>query len=79
MRALIVGAILAAVAFSPASAATKSCADMPKAVGAIKTPDAPAKMAMNKELAAANTEMGKGDMRKACQHYLNAQKMSGAR
>jgi hypothetical protein len=52
---------------------------MPKAVGAIKTPDSPAKMAMNKELAAANTEMGKGDMRKACQHYFNAQKMSGAR
>jgi hypothetical protein len=34
---------------------------------------------LNKELAAANAEMGKGDMRKACQHYFNAQKMSGAR
>jgi hypothetical protein len=79
MRGLIMGAIFAAVAFSPASAATRSCADMPKAVGAIKTPDSAAKMAMNKELAAANTEMGKGDMRKACQHYFNAQKMSGGR
>jgi hypothetical protein len=79
MTRLLMGAILATVAFSPALAAKKSCADMPKAVGAIKTPDSPAKMAMNKELAAANTEMGKGDMRKACQHYFNAQKMSGAR
>jgi hypothetical protein len=39
-------------------------------------PDSPAKMGMNKEMAAANMDMSKGNMRGACMHYMKAQKMS---
>ncbi len=32
-------------------------------------------MGMNKEMAAANMDMSKGNMRGACMHYMKAQKM----
>jgi hypothetical protein len=38
-------------------------------------PEGPNKMAMNKEMAMANTETSKGNARGACMHYMRAQKM----
>jgi hypothetical protein len=34
----------------------------------------PAKTAMNKEMAMANTDMSNGKMKSACMHYMKAQK-----
>jgi hypothetical protein len=41
--------------------------------------DGPGKMAMGKEMGMANMEMSKGNMRGACMHYMNAQKMGAAK
>jgi len=40
------------------------------------TVDSPAKQAMAKEMASANSEMSKANMRGACKHYMKAQQMS---
>jgi hypothetical protein len=42
-------------------------------------PYGPGRMAMDKEMAAVNTEMSKGNMRAACARYANVQKMSSAK
>ncbi|WP_024506656.1 hypothetical protein [Bradyrhizobium sp. ARR65] len=77
MRILIAAAILSALALSPASAKMMACTadNMAKAVAAMGPEPTPA----NKELAAANTEMGNGKMKNACMHYMNAQKLSMAK
>lgn len=77
MKTLLTAAAFVALAFSPASAAMMGCtsANMAKSAGMMSgTPDTPAKMAMNKEMAMANTDMSKGNMRGACMHYMKAQK-----
>ena len=82
MKILIAAAIAAAAAAvtcSPASAAMMACtsANMMKSMndgGAMM--DSPGKMAMMKEMAMANTQMSKGDMKGACKSYMRAQKMS---
>jgi hypothetical protein len=88
MRAFIIAAMASALAFTPASAKTKAVAK-PKAPtcsaenmvkttnGMVVMPYSPARMAMDKEMAAVNAEMSKGDMRAACAHYANVQKMAG--
>ena len=40
---------------------------------------APGQNAANKEMAAANADMSNGKMRKACAHYMKAQKLSMAK
>ena len=71
MKFLIVAATIAiAAACSPASAAMMKSMS---AGGAM--PDSPGKMAMMKEMAMANTQMSKGDMKGACKSYMKAQKM----
>lgn len=81
MRILITAAIFSvlALSLSPASAKMKmaacTAANVAKAVAAMKADPTPA----NKELAAANTEMGTGKMKKACMHYYKAQKLSMAK
>jgi hypothetical protein len=37
-------------------------------------PDTAGKMAANKEMAMANTDMSNGKMKGACMHYMKAQK-----
>lgn len=79
MKYLLAAASMAVAAFavSPASAKMMSCtsANMAKSVSAGATmQDGPAKMAMMKEMGAANTAMSKGDMRGACKSYMRAQK-----
>lgn len=79
MKTLLTAAAFVALALSPASAAMMACtgANMAKSITAMGgTPDSPGKFAMNKEMAAANTDMSKGNMRGACKHYMKAQKMS---
>jgi hypothetical protein len=88
MKAFIIAAMASALAFTPASAKTKAVAK-PKATtcsaenmvkttnGMVVMPYHPARMAMDKEMAAVNAEMSKGDMRAACAHYANVQKMAG--
>jgi hypothetical protein len=38
------------------------------------TADTPAKVAANKEMAMANTDMSNGKMKSACMHYMKSQK-----
>jgi len=38
------------------------------------TPDTPGKVAANKEMSMANTDMSNGKMKSACMHYMKAQK-----
>ena len=79
MKFLIVAATIAiAAACSPASAAMMKCTseNMMKSMNAGGAmPDSPGKMAMMKEMAMANTQMSKGDMKGACKSYMKAQKM----
>ena len=79
MKKILIGAaMLAALAFTPASAKMMSCTgeNMGK-TGMMMTGmmDGPAKFAMNKEIGMANMEMSKGNMQGACMHYMKAQKM----
>jgi len=77
MRILVAAALLSAVAISPASAAMMKCTsdNMMKSTAAMSTmPDSPGKMAANKELGMANTDMSQGKMGSACSHYIKAQK-----
>ncbi|NOJ46833.1 hypothetical protein [Bradyrhizobium archetypum] len=74
-------AITTALAVCPAFAQKKtSCTseNMAKLVTSSNAmPDSPRKMAMMKEMGAANAAMAKGDMRAACKSYMRAQQMSG--
>jgi hypothetical protein len=49
---------------------------MGKSMTAMGTVDSPAKQAMAKETASANSEMSKGNMRDACKHYMKVRNMS---
>jgi hypothetical protein len=83
MKGLFATATIATVfAISPASAAMMACTseNMAKSVTAMGTmPDGPRKMAMMREIGAANTAMSKGDMRGACKRYMRAQQMGSGR
>ena len=75
---LATAAIAAAIAATPASAAMMACSsdNMMKSMNmGAAMPDSPGKMGMMKEMAMANTQMSKGDMRGACKSYMKAQKM----
>ena len=72
------GAIAAALACTPASAAMMACTsdNMMKSMNmGASMADGPQKMGMMKEMAMANTQISKGDMRGACKSYMSAQKM----
>lgn len=78
MKMLLSAVVLAVFVASPASAAKmQPCTGeaIGKAMTAMGTVDSPGKQAMAKEMAAANTEMSKGNMRGACKHYMKAQTM----
>ena len=82
MRTLIAVALLSAVSFTPASAAMMGCTsdNMMKSSAAMSAMnESPAKMAANKEMAMANTDMSNGKMGSACRHYMKAQKLSMAK
>jgi hypothetical protein len=71
-------AMTAALAAAPASAAMMTCSsdNMMKSMNmGAAMEDGPAKMGMMKEMAMANTQMSKGDMRGACKSYMKAQMM----
>lgn len=77
MKTLLTAAALLAFAFSPASAAMMACTSdnmMKSAAMMGGMPDTPGKMAANKEMAMANTDMSNGKMKGACTHYMKAQK-----
>jgi hypothetical protein len=77
MKILLTAAALVAFAVSPASAAMMACTSdnmMKSAAMMGGTADTPAKTAMNKEMAMANTDMSNGKMKSACMHYMKAQK-----
>ena len=79
MKILLSAVLLSALAASPAFAAKmQPCTGeaMGKSMTAMGTVDSPGKQAMAKEMASANAEMSKGNMRGACKHYMKAQKMS---
>jgi hypothetical protein len=78
-KILITAAMFSALAFTPASAAMMACTgdNMAKSnTMMMGMADGPAKMGMSKEMGMANMEMSRGNMRGACMHYMNAQKMS---
>lgn len=74
MKMLISAAILSVLAVAPASAAMMACtpANMGKTINAMPPGPTPA----NDEMAKANMDMSKGDMRGACMHYARAQRMN---
>ncbi|MDA9431951.1 hypothetical protein [Bradyrhizobium sp. CCBAU 51627] len=77
MKTLLTAAAFVAFAFSPASAAMMACTsdNMMKTTAMMTgTADTPAKMAANKEMAMANTDMSNGKMKSACMHYMKSQK-----
>ena len=77
MKILLTAAALVAFAVSPASAAMMACTsdNMMKSTAMMGgTADTPAKTAMNKEMAMANTDMSNGKMKSACMHYMKSQK-----
>ena len=74
---LITAAMFSALALSPASAAMMKCTsdNMIKSTMMMNSmQDGPAKVAMGKEIAMANADMSKGNMRGGCMHYMKAQK-----
>jgi hypothetical protein len=74
---LITAAMLSAVALSPASAAMMKCTSDNMAKSSMMMnamPDGMGKTAMSKEMAMANGDMSKGNMRGGCMHYMKAQK-----
>jgi hypothetical protein len=75
MRILIAAAMFSALAFSPASAAMMACTsdNMAKSTMTMNMMS-PGQSPGNKEMAMANTDMSKGQMRSACMHYMKAQK-----
>jgi hypothetical protein len=76
MKTLLMAAALVALSLSPASAGMMACTkdNMMKSAAMMGPSDTPAKMAMNKEMAMANSDMSKGMMKSACMHYMKAQK-----
>lgn len=78
MKILLTAAALVAftVSLSPASAMMACTKDnmMKSAAMMGGTPDTPAKMAANKEMAMANTDMSNAKMKSACMHYMKSQK-----
>ena len=79
MKTLLTAAAFVAFALSaaPASAAMMACTsdNMMKSTAMMTgNPDTPAKVAMNKEMAMANTDMSMGKMKTGCMHYMKAQK-----
>lgn len=79
MKILLTAAALAgfALSLSPASAAMMACTsdNMMKSTAMMGgMADTPGKMAANKEMAMANTDMSNGKMKGACMHYMKAQK-----
>lgn len=77
MTAAIVVATMCLSAL-PASAAMMGCTgeNMAKTSMMMNTmPDGPGKMGMTREMAMANMDSSKGNMRGACMHYMRAQKM----
>ena len=77
MKILISAAMLSAFALSPASVAMMACTGdnmMKSTTMMMSMPDSPGKMAANKEIGMANTDMSNGKMKSACMHYMNAQK-----
>jgi len=77
MRFLIAAAVVSAFAVSPASAAMMKCTsdNMMKSTSMMMTmPESPGKIAANKEIGMANTDMSTGKMGSACKHYMKAQK-----
>jgi hypothetical protein len=77
MRTLIAIALLSAASFTPASAAMMRCSsdNMMKSSAMLNGMNAsPQKMAADKEMAMANTDMSNGKMGSACHHYMKAQK-----
>ena len=82
MNKMIVSAAFLALLSVPASAEMMKCTgeNMAKTSTMMQTmQDGPGKMAMGKEMGMANMEMSKGNMRGACMHYMNAQKMGAAK
>ncbi len=78
MKTLLTAVAFVALALSPASAKMMACtgANMGTTITTVSgMPDSPTKMGMNKELAAANTDMSNGKMHGACKHYMKAQMM----
>jgi hypothetical protein len=76
-KILITAAMFSALAFTPASAAMMGCTtdNMTKSMMMSTSMMGPGKMGMDKEMAMANMDMSKGNMRGACMHYMKAQKM----
>lgn len=77
MKTLLMSAAFVAFTLSPASAAMMACTkdNMMKTAAMMGgTADTPAKMAANKEMAMANTDMSNGKMKSACMHYMKSQK-----
>jgi hypothetical protein len=76
---LITAAVFSALALSPASAAMMKCTseNLAKSSAMMNSmQDGPGKVAMGKEMAMANGDMSKGNMRGGCMHYMKAQKVS---
>jgi hypothetical protein len=77
MKTLLTAAAFFALALSPASAAMMACTSdnlMKSTAMMMGTADTPAKVAANKEMAMANTDMSNGKMKGGCTHYMKAQK-----
>jgi hypothetical protein len=82
MRTLIAVALLSAASFTPASAAMMGCTSdnmMKSSAMMSNMNEGSAKMAANKEMAMANTDMSNGKMGSACKHYMKAQKAAMAK
>jgi hypothetical protein len=78
MKSLVVAATFAVLTFSPAPAKTLACtgenfAGMTDRMATM--PYGPKKMAMMREMTVVNTDLSKGDLRGACQHYVVAQQI----
>ncbi|MGY3545165.1 uncharacterized protein involved in copper resistance [Bradyrhizobium sp. USDA 4472] len=70
MKTLLTAAALASAAMMPCTSD-----NLMKSTAAMSGPaDTPAKMAANKEMAMANTDMSMGKMKSGCMHYMKAQK-----
>ena len=79
MKILLTAAAFVAftLSLSPASAAMMACTSdnlMKSTAMMTGNADTPAKVAANKEMAMANTDMSNGKMKSACRHYMKSQK-----
>jgi hypothetical protein len=81
-KILTIAAAFSALAIAPASAKMLTCTseNIAKSQASLAgMPDGPGKFGMAKEMGMVNTHMSKGNMKGACMHYMNAQKMSAAK